>query len=74
MQKIILSTKEAALALNISEGRLKKSRHTGRLAPGIPAPPFVRLGVKAVGYVATDIERYAEKLPKVGEQKGRWRK
>jgi predicted DNA-binding transcriptional regulator AlpA len=74
MQKIILSTKEAALALNISEGRLKQSRRTGRLAPGIPAPPFVRLGVKSVGYVATDIERYAASLPKVGEPKGRWRK
>jgi len=74
MQKIILSTKEAALALNISESRLKQSRRTGRLAPGIPAPPFVRLGVKSVGYVATDIERYAASLPKVGEPKGRWRK
>ncbi len=75
MQKIILSTKQAADLLNLSEGRLKKSRHTGRLAPGIPAPPFVRLGVKAVGYVSTDLEKWMETLPRTGgEQKGRWRK
>ena len=71
MQKIILSTKDAALALNISEGRLKKSRRTGRLAPDVPAPPFVRLGVKAVGYAAQDLERWVESLPKIGGQKKR---
>ena len=54
MPQEILLTHEAAERVKLSASSLEKARVRG------DGPPFIRLGSRRVGYLATDLDRWLE--------------
>lgn len=52
MSEALLTTKEAARFLGVSEAFLERDRWAGARIP------FIRIGTRAVRYQATDLEAY----------------
>lgn len=51
----LLSTRDAAKQLNVTETALRNSRKTGKLND-IPAPDYQRAGSYMIGYLAEELE------------------
>ena len=51
-ERRVLRTPESARYIGWSISTLEKSRRTGT------GPPFIRIGVRAVGYRVTDLDRW----------------
>lgn len=54
MQQNLLTTKEAAFCLGVSEAFLERDRWAGAKVP------FIKIGSRAVRYRLQDLERYIE--------------
>ena len=55
MQQSLLTTKQAAIYLNVSAAFLERDRWAGARIP------FRRIGTRAVRYVLSDLEAYIDK-------------
>ncbi len=66
-EEIIVRTERAAELTTISKDRLVKGRRTGKLAKSVPAPQYVELGDRSVGYTVEDLKEWARNLPRPGK-------
>ena len=59
----LLHPERAAEVLDTTSNTLKKSRNTGLLW-GVPAPPFIKIGGKAIRYKRATLVAWIKALPK----------
>lgn len=62
MEKLLLTSKEAAAYLGISEGYLRVCRSTGKMGHVTP-PPYVLIGRAGVRYDIRALKAWAASLP-----------
>ncbi len=62
MEKLFLTSKEAASYLGISEGYLRVCRSTGKMG-GVTPPPYVLIGRAGVRYDIRALRAWADSLP-----------
>lgn len=62
MGKLLLTSKEAAKYLGISEGYLRVCRSTGKMG-GVTPPPYVLIGRAGVRYDIRALRAWADSLP-----------
>ncbi len=64
MEKQLLTSKEAAAYLGLSEGYLRALRCTGQIKGRLTPPPFVRIGRGRGGirYARTDLDEWVFNL------------
>ncbi len=60
--KLLLTSKEAAKYLGISEGYLRVCRSTGKMG-GVTPPPYVLIGRAGVRYDIRALRAWADSLP-----------
>ena len=63
--KKLLSSKEAARYLAVSECSLRLSRHKGEIFKGVPAPKYLKLG-RAVRYTIKNLNEWIESQHQFG--------
>lgn len=63
--KKLLSSKEAAKYLSVSEGMLRISRHTGEIFKGVPGPQYLKLG-RAVRYPIQNLDEWIDSQHQFG--------
>ena len=63
----LLSSKEAAAYLGISDSSLRQARAKGNTFSGkTPAPPYIRLGEASIKYRRTDLDAWIDNQATLG--------
>ncbi|WP_448807875.1 helix-turn-helix transcriptional regulator [Aminobacterium mobile] len=70
MKKRLLTTKEAAAYIGISEAYLKEIRATGKIRNRLAPPPHREMGPRLIRYDIEDLNIWIEALPKKHDNLG----